>query len=511
MQMRRRRRTAGLRAKKKFVALMIVLALVAAAAVWTAIIVERRREAVMFDATLPAPALASAFSSDKRKNLIFFLGTGFGLVPMTAARIYAVGEDKELAIDKLPETAFVKTWSNDAQAADSAAAMSAYMTGLKVDSGVISSTSDTRAFDAQSNPHARHGDSDCAATGNGGAATTLLELAKAAGRGTGVVTTARVTDAAVAATYAHLCHRDGQNAIAAQLTPGGAGYNARLGDGVDVILGGGWNHFLPKGDARGSIRDDARDLIAEMKATGYTVVATQAELMAATASTARLFGLFNKSDMNFDVDRIGTLEPSLAQMTTRAIDVLQKNPNGYFLVIEGGRIDHALRAGQARKALQDAKAFDDALGTAIAKAKILDPELRNTLIVVTADHDSTLVMNGYSGLAGKTSETNAGVLGLMRDYNDPSQPALDADGRPFTTLVFGSGARRVNGSRAALPVLRDAIVVDKEYRLEAAVETGETRGGADVFLGALGMNANQFHGVIENTKVFALMKNAIGL
>jgi alkaline phosphatase len=457
----------------------------------------------------PAPAAPTP------KNVIFFLGDGYGMVPMTAARIYTAGEDGELTIDTFPETAFIKTYSNDAQVTDSAPSMSAYMTGVKMNNEVLSMSADTQARNQAGASYVTGADSTCPATGNGTAVTTLLELAKAAGRGTGVVTTTRVTHATPAATYAHTCHRDGENTIATQLVPGGAGYNTALGnDGVDVVLGGGWQHFLAKGDAQGSSRTDSRDLVAEMKAKGYSYVTDPAALSAVPASTTKLLGLFNKSHMNFDIDRDPAKEPSLAEMTTKAIDLLSNNKKGYFLMVEGGRIDQALHPTLARKALQDAKAFDEAIAAAIAKVKAVDPELKNTLIVVTADHDHTMVMNGYAARTGKTTDANPGILGLMRDFTDPSKPAVDADGMPFTTLVFGNGENRVNTVRSAMTVLTDAAVYDKNYHQEAVVQMptgGETHGGADVFLGAMGLGADTFHGVLDNTKVFSLVKAAVGL
>lgn len=505
-----RRRRRGERSSKKFIAILIVVSLLAAAAIWTAIIVDRRSEAMMFGAQPSAPDIAAAVTNQAR-NLIVFVGDGYGMVPMTAARIYAVGEDGELAIDKFPETAYVKTWSNDAQASDAAAAMSAYMTGVKVNNAVIASTTETLAFDPRGAPYAKGAESTCPATGNGGAVTTLLELTKAAGRSAGIVTTARVTHATAAATYAHLCNRNGENAIATQLVVGGTGYNARLGSGLDVVLGGGMQHFLPRNDTRGSSRTDARDLIAEMRVQGYSFVATRTELAALPVTTTKLFGLFGRSHLHFDLERVGTLEPSLADMTTRAIDVLQKNPNGYFLMVEAGGIGRALRDSRARAALQDAKAYDDAIAAAVAKVRIIDPKLINTLVVVLATHDATLVMNGMAALTGRTTKNHAGVLDLLRDFREPNEPALDADGKPFTTLVFGTGEHRVKGSRAAAPALSETTVFDSNYRQEAAVQAAGASGGADVFLAAMGMNAGQFHGVIDNTRVFVLLRSAVGL
>jgi len=525
---------------------MIVIALVIGASIWTSILIARRNEATMFAAPAAEPGTrdpldsavnAKAIPANATKNLILFVGHGYGIVPMTATRIYAKGEQGALTVDGFPETALVRTYSRNAQAGDSAAAMSAYMTGIKVDNEVLSQTADTRPFDENGRPHAAHDETTCPSAGNGKPATTLLELAKASGRATGVVTTARVTQAIAAASYAHLCQRDGENAIAAQLVPGGNGSNPRLGEGLDVIFGGGWQNFLPKDDPRGSVRNDSRDLFAEMRAKGYAVVGRQAELAAMTgastiaAATAggstaaspaasiganappvgKLLGLFNRSGMGYDLDRLGSNEPGLVEMTTRAIHLLQRNPNGYLLVVEGGRIGEALDASLARKALQDAVAFDDAIAAALAKVRELDPDLANTTIVVTADHDHTLVMNGTATLAGRTIEARPGVLGLLRNYSEPTQSALDASGRPFTTLVFGAGEKRIKGPRSQTPALNDLAIADKNYRYEAALEVVGAFGGADVMLFAIGANASRFHGTIDNTQVYGVLRGAMGL
>ncbi len=558
------RRRSRRRARKKQIVWLIVIAVVIGVAIWTSILIQRRSEATMFAAPGAEPGTRelvngpvnakavrtnAAAAATATKNLILFVGHGYGIVPMTAARIYANGEQGGLTVDGLPETALVRTRSRNAQAADSAAAMSAYMTGIKVDNEVLSQSADTRPYDENGRPQAAHDESTCPTAGNGKPAITLLELAKAAGRATGIVTTARVTQALAAASYAHLCHRDGENTIAAQLVPGGNGGNRRLGEGVDVIFGGGWQHFLPKDDPRGSARNDARDLFAEMRAKGYSVIGRQTELaaMAATAigslagtptgtapgaikgginpNTARtsvsaaggappvgkLLGLFNRSGMSYEVDRLGSNEPGIVEMTTRAIQLLQRNPNGYLLVVAGGRIGDALDASLAKKALQDALAFDDAIAAALAKVRELDPDLINTTIVVTADHDHTLVMNGPAAPAGRTFEARPGVLGLLRSYSDPTRFAIDAGGRPYTTLVFGAGEKRIKGARSQAPVLSDLAVADKNYAYEAAIEVAGAIGGTDVMLSAIGANASRFHGTIDNTQVFEVLRGAMGL
>ena len=179
------------------------------------------------------------------KNVLFFLGDGMGITTMTAARIYSVGEDGELTMDKLPETAFVHTFSNDAQVTDSAPSMAAYMTGVKMNNEVISMSAETLAYAANGQQYINGEDTTCPA-GNGQPAQTLLELSKAKGRAVGAISTTRVGHATPAATYAHICNRNGYNSIAEQSVPGHANYNAKLGDGIDVLMGGGQRNYLPK-------------------------------------------------------------------------------------------------------------------------------------------------------------------------------------------------------------------------------------------------------------------------
>ena len=441
------------------------------------------------------------------KNIVFFLGDGMGLTTQTAARIYKVGEAGDLTMDTLPETAFVRTYSNNAQVTDSAPSMAAYMTGVKMNNEVISMTPETSAFDAAGKDYLNGTDSTCPQSGNGKPVTTLLEIAKAAGMGTGAVTTTRITHATPAATFSHSCHRDGENNIAAQAVPGGAGYNGALGDGVDVLLGGGRQFFLPA--TAGGKRTDGRDLTAELKAKGYTYVQDKAGFDGVATTTKKLVGLFTSSHMAYDIDRDASKEPSLAEMTGKAIDLLGQNPKGFFLMVEGGRIDHALHETTARKALQDTVAFDDAIKAAIDKMQAKDPGLANTLIVVTADHDHTLVLNGYAARTVPTTAASPGVLGLLRNFVDGSINK-DAGGNPFTIIGFGNGESRL----ATRTALTDAQVADKNYHQEAAIPMGagsETHGGTDVFLGAIGKGAENFTGVITNPEVFGLVRKASGL
>jgi alkaline phosphatase len=456
-------------------------------------------------ATAPPPtsaAVVPARDIDRARNVIFFLGDGMGINTLTAARIYAVGEAGELTIDTLPESAFVKTYSNNAQVTDSAASMSAYMTGVKQNNGVLSMSGDTSAI-----APAEDGSSRCT---NGQPAPTLLELAKARGLATGVVTTTSVTDATPAATYAHVCHRKLQNQIAAMMVPGGAGYNAALGGGIDLVVGGGAEYFQPA--AAGGKRVDGRDLLAELQGRGYHVARDAAGFAALAASNQPAIALFAQDDLAYDAERDPGRQPSLAEMTRKAVSLLdtRSDGKGFFLMVEGGLIDHALHGTRAKRALQETVAYDAALKAAIDEMQQRDPGLKHTLIVATADHDHTLLINGYSPRSGKTTATNPGVLGLVRSLPD-GKLRLDQDGAPFTILGFGTGEHRVQGSRAAQAGLTDAIVSADDYHQEAAVRMKSgTHGGADVYLGATGAGAELFHGTIENTRVFTLIREAAG-
>jgi len=384
--------------------------------------------------------------------------------------------------------------------------MAAYMTGVKMNNEVLSMSADTRAVapgkDANGNPTINN----CVAS-NGKSVPTILELAKAKGKAVGSITTTELTHATPAATFSHICHRDAQYDIAAQTVPGGAGFNAALADGVDVLMGGGRNHFTPYAAVTNTKgRADGRNLLTELAAKGYTVAATKAE-MAAAPNSKKFIGLYSsKSHMEYELDRTatpplgeGATQPSLAEMTAKAIDILSQNANGYFLMVEGGRIDHALHGINAKRALVDTIAFDDAVKAAIDKIKLTDPTLANTLIVVTADHDHTMTFNGY----GKRGNP---ILDITRGYKD-GQPLKDADGNTYTTLVFGNGPNRPN----LRTNLDSATVLADNYQQETGVRlASETHGGGDVKLLATGAGAKSFKGTMDNTKVFGLLKSAFG-
>ncbi|HAT2714851.1 TPA: sulfatase-like hydrolase/transferase [Aeromonas hydrophila] len=440
--------------------------------------------------------VAQAQASDA-KNVILFIGDGMGPTVLTATRLYKVGEEGNLEMMKLARSARIKTFSNDAQTTDSAPSMAAYTTGVKMNNEVIAMSSDTRAVAPGKDANGNKGVNNCASD-NGKPVPTLLELAKAAGKSVGAVTTTELTHATPAATYSHICHRDAAYAIAEQAVPGGAGFNQALGDGVDVLMGGGANHWTPyNSTSNKGGRADGRDLTAELTAQGYRYVTTKDGLAGVTSG--KVLGLFSaKSHLDYELDRVAkgaaNTQPSLSEMTAKAIDLLSQNSQGYFLMVEGGRIDHALHGTNAKRSLTDAVALDDAVKTALGKV-----DLKDTLIVVTADHDHTMTINGYSAKGNK-------VLDLVKNGDGSTQN--DVDGKPFTTLVFGNGPNRPD----VRPTLTSDEVMADDYLQETGVKLGsETHGGGDVMLFADGAGSSRFKGTLDNTKVFGKLKEALGL
>jgi alkaline phosphatase len=459
-----------------------------------------------------------ANAAGEAKNVIFFLGDGMGPTTVTAARIYQYGEAGSLNMEKLRRTARIKTYSNDAQTTDSAPSMAAYMTGVKSNNEVISMSNDTKAYSAGGTPFTSGRNSTCV-TGNGTPVPTILETAISKGKATGVVTTARLTHATPAATYSHICNRNGENDIAAQAVPNNAKFNKALGKGVDVLLGGDSTFWQAKSGTLYNGRSDSANLIADMQTSGYTFVNDLTTFNAAPVTTGtKLLGLFDQAGsqghMSYEADRDSTKEPSLAQMTKKAIDILSKNTNGYFLMVEGGRIDHALHGTNAYRALTDTIAFDNAIKMALDNV-----DLTNTLIVVTADHDHTMAFNGYASLGNP-------ILGKTDSYVNVKKgiPALSSgDKLPYTTLVFGNGSGNgsftAGGGATRLSTRADLTSVDtttKDFNQEYGVQFAgsgagsETHGGGDVMLFSTGAGSSAFKGTIDNTKVFSLVKSAFG-
>ncbi len=464
----------------------------------------------------------------RARNVIFFIGDGMGVSTVTATRVYSVGVDGQLVIDQFPHTALSRTYSADSITPDSAPTMTAMMTGINTNQSVIGFGERTEANDF-------NGD------GDGKASWTLLELAKRRGMKVGAVSTAQITHATPAATYAHINQRNDENGIALQALPGDATYNARLGDGLDVLMGGGRRFFLPntvfdEEGVRGA-RPDGRDLRAEFKAAGYKYVWNRTGFN--NVNRLPVLGLFESGHMEYEHDRPTDLggEPSLKEMTVKAIKLLEagtrRGRDGYFLHVESGRIDHAHHAGNAYRALADTQELDEAIGAAVQMV-----DLRDTLIIVSADHSHVFNIAGYplrplQELPYKVNsfdpgyETSAtagnGILDIVWDLDQNTghvSASPDRNGVPYTTLGYHNGpgyrgAPRVDPRTDIFKGFGGVTPNGPEhpaYFQEAAVPMGsETHSGEDVTIYAVGPGADLVHGTVKNTHIFKVMKKALGL
>lgn len=284
---------------------------------------------------------SSCLAANAPKNIIFLIGDGMGVGPVSAARCAGPGRDGRLAMDTMPYTGLAITYSASALVTDSAAAGTALATGVKTNNQTISIDS------------------------HGKKLKTILEVAKSMGKATGVLSTKFITDATPAVFVAHADSRYSNDDIAVQM----------VSSGVDVVLGGGKQYFEPK-DAGGA-RNDARNLLTEAKRAGYDVF-DSAEAMTKSASR-KMIGLFAPNIMTSDRP-----EPTIAEMTTKAISTLSKNPKGFFMMSEGGKIDTMGHANNADGSVKETLMFDDAVRAALTFAK----KDGHTLVVVTADHDT---------------------------------------------------------------------------------------------------------------------------
>ncbi|HEV2764809.1 MAG TPA: alkaline phosphatase [Pyrinomonadaceae bacterium] len=471
----------------------------------------------------------------RAKNVILFVGDGMGVATVTAARILEgqrrgqSGEENFLSFERLPYLALSKTYSANQQTPDSAPTMTAIVTGVKTDDFLVSVDED-----------AVRGDHT---TVKGNELPTFLELAERSGRSTGVVTTATVTHATPAACYAHVPDRGWESDANMNEAARRAGFPdiARQlvefphGDGLEVALGGGRAHFFPRAvadpeeDGQTGDRLDGRNLVEEWsrKRPRSAYVWNKQQFDATDArTTERLLGLFERSQMNFEHDRPRDKagEPSLAEMTSKAVDILSKNPRGFFLMVEGGRIDHAHHDGNAYRALTDTIALSDAVRTALSKT---DP--RETLIVVTADHSHVLTMAGYPA---RGNDILGKVVGLDARGQPADRYAKDALGLPYTTLGYANGhgytgaskhqpegpkrtphnASGYQGITKGRPDLTGVDTSDPNYLQETTIPMGyETHGGEDVAIYASGPGAHLFHGVQEQNVIFHVMLEASGL
>ena len=313
----------------------------------------------------------------EKKNMIFMISDDFGPASETVARqYYQSGSSPEMKMDmyegfrldaKLVGT--VRTHSASHWVTDSASSATAYACSIKTYNTAIAVDNDARP---------------CA---------TVLEAVKEMGYLTGFVATSRVTHATPASFSSHVPHRDDENAIALQQLG-----EYELGRQVDLLMGGGKRHFIPKSE--GGKREDGRDLLSEAQKFGWkTIIEDVNQLQDLDAESLPIMAFFAKSHMAYDIDRTEE-EPSLKEMAQKAIEVLDEatrddcDSPGFFIMIEGSRIDHAAHDNDISAHFHEVLAYHDAVNFVIDWVDAHP----NALAISVADHETGGLTIGNSPL-----------------------------------------------------------------------------------------------------------------
>jgi alkaline phosphatase len=454
------------------------------------------------------------------KNVILFIGDGMTIANRTAARVLSKGiqEGKyqgQLAFDDMPSTAMIGTSGSDSLITDSANSMSAYTTGHKTAVNAMG-VYVSRATDNLSHPKVE----------------TITELIKRNTKmAVGIVSDAELEDATPGAMVSHTRRRADKQYIADQL----------LSSGAEVILGGGSAYFYPQ-SIKGSKRKDEKNLVDSFKSDGYQLAFTKQDLISAAENknTKKLFGVFHPDNMDGSLDRLylkkNTVEqypnqPDLTEMTQSAIEVLSRNPNGFFLMVEAALIDkfnHPLDWERA--------AFDTImLSNAVQIAKNFAKTHPDTLIIVTPDHT-------HSGsISGVVRDDRPGHLrekvGVYAEAGFPNYPKADIQGYPnridvSKRIAFFYGAYpdhyetmhpKLDGT--FVPAIKDdsgKYIANPKYiqmqedaihvggNLPSSQESG-VHAADDAVLNAMGPGSEKFKGFMDNTEVFKVMVQSLGL
>lgn len=414
--------------------------------------------------------LTTKADEKKVKNVIYLIADGMNDGILTAAKYYKDIQDGTLGNDKLAmdsiRSGFVKTaWANG-PITDSAPAATALSSGYKTNPGVV-------GLNTEGTPQA-----------------SILEAAELNGLATGIIATAEITHATPAAFSAHVENRKDYNSIMKQ----------QLYKDIEVVLGGGSLFFESTG---GGKRKDGKDLTEDIKDLGYDYVTTKSEMN--ESSSDKLWGLFAEKDLAYDFDRVSQEieeQPSLAEMTEKAIEVLEKDEDGFFLMIEGSKIDWAAHANDPAGAIGDILAFDDAVQVALDYAK----ENQDTIVVVTTDHAN-------SGFSIGNESTTSGYNDLTFEESIMQIKDFKLSAEKFTSLAEGKSDEEIKELIKKYYGYTDITSEELEYAKNGQInevmkirgKLGYTTGGhtgGDVYLGVYApAGVEKLRGTVDNTEI----------
>ncbi|ALC41458.1 CG1809 [Drosophila busckii] len=451
-------------------------------------------------------AALDALKANSAKNVIMFLGDGMSIHTVTATRNLLGDSPEKVYFEKFPYTGLSKTYCVNRQVADSACTATAYLGGVKANYGTIGINAQVKRYSCED--HTEH------------RVDSIAKWAQDAGKSAGFVTSARVTHASPAGVYAHIADRNWENDM--EVAAGGCDPEQTLdiarqlvewptGQQLKVILGGGRQNFLNSTvrDETGYAgnRQDGRNLIKQWlsdrqseNVTAKYVWSRKGLTELNLEHTDYLLGLFASDHLPYDGDRhrstkhSAQADPSLTELTEAAIRVLQRNDKGYFLFVEGARIDMAHHSNYAQRSLEDTAEF----ARAVQQAREMTSE-EDTLIVVTSDHSHVMTINGYP----HRDESITGVIDYLADDQLPWSILSYANGPGYAgTYKKSEGRVRLTDTDAAYPLYVHPAMVPLN---------ADTHGGDDVAVFASGPFAQHFSGNYEQTNIPAMMARAAGI
>lgn len=446
---------------------------------------------VMIFGSLHCTALANegvSAQTDSVKNVILLIPDGQSVGGTTLARWYNGG--KPLAVDEMA-CGLVRTYSSDAAIADSAPSGTAMATGFKSHTGFVGVLPDVNTMPGM-NPLAKGDERKPIAS--------VLEAAQLSGKSTGIIATSEIMHATPADFTAHDPSRKNYDNLSEQ----------QVYQDIDVVLGSGEKYFTKE------VRGDGEDLVSEIKNLGYDYVTSIEEMN--SSDSEKIWGMFAPVDMAYDFDRDPSKEPSLAEMTSKAISTLSKNENGFFLLVEGSKVDWAAHANDPIGVISDTLAFDDAVKVALDFAK----KDGNTVVISVTDHG-----NGGITIGNTATDSNYDKLHID-EYIEPLKKAtltgegvekLLNDDRSNIVEVMSKYYGVDDLTEEEIKAIKDTEAGSLNYTVGPIISkranigwttTGHTGEDVPLYIYAPS-NCEKLSGVVENTDIAKYMSRVMGI
>ena len=446
---------------------------------------------VMIFGSLHCTALANegvSAQTDSVKNVILLIPDGQSVGGTTLARWYNGG--KPLAVDEMA-CGLVRTYSSDAAIADSAPSGTAMATGFKSHTGFVGVLPDVNTM-PEMTPLAKGDERKPVAS--------VLEAAQLAGKSTGIIATSEIMHATPADFTAHDPSRKNYDNLSEQ----------QVYQDIDVVLGSGEKYFTKE------VRGDGEDLVSEIKNLGYDYATSIEEMN--SSDSEKIWGMFAPVDMAYDFDRDPSKEPSLAEMTSKAISTLSKNENGFFLLVEGSKVDWAAHANDPIGVISDTLAFDDAVKVALDFAK----KDGNTVVISVTDHG-----NGGITIGNTATDSNYDKLHID-EYIEPLKKAtltgegvekLLNDDRSNIVEVMSKYYGVDDLTEEEIKAIKDTEAGSLNYTVGPIISkranigwttTGHTGEDVPLYIYAPS-NCEKLSGVVENTDIAKYMSRVMGI